>query len=83
MRQSADRQRFDRYAYSPRRGRQDQQRYIAWFNLVDEAYVKACYSPHYDISGEALDWLVQRTDDLIKRVEVVGVAHLARIRPTR
>lgn len=62
--------------------RQDQQRHIAWFNLVDEAYVKARYSPHYDISGEALDWLVQRTDDLITRVEAVGVAHLARIRPT-
>lgn len=25
--------------------REDQQRYVAWFNLIDEAYIKARYSP--------------------------------------
>ncbi|UAX98164.1 HEPN domain-containing protein (plasmid) [Ensifer adhaerens] len=62
--------------------REDQQRYVAWFNLIDEAYIKARYSPHYEVSKEALDWVLHRTEDLVCRVEAVGVAHLASIRPT-
>jgi len=61
--------------------REDQQRYVAWFNIINEAYVKARYSPHYEISKEALDWLMQRAEDLISRVEAVGVNHLDRTRP--
>ncbi|PSS60604.1 hypothetical protein C6558_31990 [Ensifer sp. NM-2] len=60
---------------------EDQQRFVDWFNIINEAYVKARYSPHYEISKETLDWLVQRTEDLITRVEAVGVAHLKRIQP--
>jgi len=39
----------------------DQQRFRAWFNTVNEAYVKARYSEHYEISVEALNWLGERT----------------------
>ncbi|SDA88010.1 nucleotidyltransferase and HEPN domain-containing protein [Sinorhizobium sp. NFACC03] len=60
---------------------ENQQRYVAWFNVLNEAYVKARYSPHYEISKEALDWLVQCTEILISRVETVCLAHLERIRP--
>ncbi|USJ25583.1 nucleotidyltransferase and HEPN domain-containing protein [Ensifer adhaerens] len=60
---------------------EEQQRYGAWFNVLNEAYVKARYSPHYDISSEALDWLAQQTEILISKVEAVCLAHLERIRP--
>lgn len=42
----------------------DQQRFNAWFNVLNEAYVKARYSPHYQISEEALLWLMERTEHL-------------------
>jgi predicted nucleotidyltransferase/HEPN domain-containing protein len=42
----------------------DQQRYNAWFNVLNEAYVKARYSKHYNISEEALHWLIERTEHL-------------------
>ena len=38
----------------------DQQRYRAWFNTLNEAYVKARYSKRYAISEEALEWLIWR-----------------------
>ncbi|USJ25584.1 nucleotidyltransferase and HEPN domain-containing protein [Ensifer adhaerens] len=57
------------------------QRYAAWFNVLNEAYVKARYSPHYDISSEALDWLAQRTEILISKVEAACLGHLERTRP--
>lgn len=38
----------------------DQHRFIAWYNILNEAYVKARYSEHYDISQEALAWLTDR-----------------------
>lgn len=60
---------------------EEQQRFAAWFNVLNEAYVKARYSPHYEISKEALDWLAQRTELLISKVEMVCLAHIERIRP--
>ncbi|MDB5614959.1 MAG: nucleotidyltransferase [Devosia sp.] len=42
----------------------DQHRYNAWFNVLNEAYVKARYSKHYEISEEALHWLIDRTEQL-------------------
>lgn len=60
---------------------EDQQRFVAWFNVLNEAYVKARYSPHYSISREALDWLVKRSEDLISKVEAVALSHVERIRP--
>lgn len=32
----------------------DQHRKRAWFNTLNEAYVKACYSKHFEISEDAL-----------------------------
>ena len=55
---------------------QDQQRYKAWFNIVNEAYVKARYSPHFDITEEALRWLLKQTNLLIAEIEHICAAHL-------
>lgn len=38
----------------------DQHQERAWFNSLNEAYVKARYSKHYEISEEALTWLAER-----------------------
>ena len=54
----------------------DQQRYRAWFNTLNEAYVKARYSRHYEISEEALIWLGERTAELHQMVEQVCREHL-------
>ena len=43
----------------------DQQRFIAWFNIINEAYVKARYSRHFEITHEALQLLAERLSDLI------------------
>jgi uncharacterized protein len=57
----------------------DQHRERAWFNTLNEAYVKARYSKHFEISEEALSWLGERTAALHDRVKVVCVEHLARL----
>lgn len=54
----------------------DQHRYEAWFNILNEAYVKARYSQHYQISEEALRWLMTRTEYLHKLVGAVCDEHL-------
>jgi predicted nucleotidyltransferase/HEPN domain-containing protein len=58
----------------------EQQRHRAWFNTLNEAYVKARYSRHYAISDEALVWLGQRTAELHQLVEQICLAHLTRLR---
>lgn len=60
---------------------QDQQRYKAWFNIVNEAYVKARYSPHFEITGEALNWLLKRTIMLIALIEEICAQHLHTMKP--
>lgn len=55
----------------------DQHRYVAWFNSINEAYVKARYSKHYQISEEALAFLVERTAVLHDLVKTVCEDHLA------
>ncbi|RUM95127.1 HEPN domain-containing protein [Pseudaminobacter arsenicus] len=57
----------------------DQRRYVAWFNTLNEAYVKARYSKHYDISVEALAWLSDRTAELHNLVEQICQEHLAKL----
>ncbi|HTN63638.1 MAG TPA: nucleotidyltransferase and HEPN domain-containing protein [Devosia sp.] len=42
----------------------EQQRFNAWFNVLNEAYVKARYSKHYEINEEALHWLMEHTERL-------------------
>jgi predicted nucleotidyltransferase/HEPN domain-containing protein len=58
----------------------EQQRHRAWFNALNEAYVKARYSKHYAISDEALTWLGEHTAELHTLVELVCSAHLARLK---
>lgn len=59
----------------------NQQRYVTWFNVLNEAYVKARYSPHFEISREAIDWLVERVERLVSMVEKLSRDHLVRIEP--
>lgn len=60
--------------------RADQQRFSARFNIVNEAYVKARYSRHYEITEEALVWLLDRTEKLIDLVEKACRSHLERLK---
>ena len=57
----------------------DQHRYTAWYNVLNEAYVKARYSKHFVISEEALDWLMERTELLHKAVETLCAEHIAKL----
>jgi hypothetical protein len=58
----------------------DQQRERAWFNTLNEAYVKARYSKHFEISEEALSWLGGRTAILLDLVVEVCEAHLDQLK---
>ncbi|SDA69023.1 nucleotidyltransferase and HEPN domain-containing protein [Sinorhizobium sp. NFACC03] len=49
----------------------DQHRQIAWYNILNEAYVKARYSKHFEITEEALGWLLERTEHLHSLVETI------------
>ncbi len=53
-----------------------EQRYRAWYNIINSAYVKARYSPHFEISAEALTWMLKRTNQLIDRIEQICADHL-------
>lgn len=49
------------------------------FELLRRAYIDARYSPHYRISPEELDWLIDRVGVLQTLVETVCRAHLAQM----
>jgi uncharacterized protein len=55
----------------------DQHRFNAWYNILNEAYVKARYSEHFEISDEALSWLIVQTEQLQRSVEATCRKHLA------
>jgi hypothetical protein len=57
----------------------NQQRYRAWFNTINEAYVKARYSKHFEITEEALHWLGERTAVLHELVETICKGYLERL----
>jgi predicted nucleotidyltransferase/HEPN domain-containing protein len=57
----------------------DQRRFAAWFNTLNEAYVKARYSKYYTITEEALIWLGERTAELHALVERICREHLAEL----
>ncbi|GAK72768.1 putative nucleotidyltransferase [Agrobacterium rubi TR3 = NBRC 13261] len=57
----------------------DHHRERAWFNTINEAYVKARYSKHFEISEEALVWLGERTTHLLERVKMVCEEHLTKL----
>ncbi|CAN7183923.1 nucleotidyltransferase and HEPN domain-containing protein [Rhizobium leguminosarum] len=54
----------------------DQHKERAWFNTLNEAYVKARYSKYYEISEEALGWLAEQTALLLELVKTVCEGHL-------
>ncbi len=54
--------------------------HTAWFNTVNEAYVKARYSKHFEISREALMWVAARVEDLLGRIGVLCQAQLDRLK---
>jgi HEPN domain-containing protein len=58
----------------------EQQRHRAWFNTLNEAYVKARYSKHYVIGEEALVWLGERTAGLHRSAELICLEHLERLK---
>ncbi len=62
---------------------QDQQRYKAWFKIVNEAYVKARYSPHFDITEEALRWLLKQANALIDEIEKICAVQLKKMSEAR
>ncbi len=49
----------------------DQHRYTAWYSILNEAYVKARYSKHFEITEEALAWLLERTEHLHQIVATI------------
>lgn len=50
-----------------------------WFNIFNEAYGKARYSKRYQISKEALPWLIERAAHLHDIVKLVCDEHLERL----
>ncbi|EHS53100.1 HEPN domain protein, partial [Rhizobium sp. PDO1-076] len=58
----------------------DQHRERAWFNTLNEAYVKARYSEHFEISEEALAWLGAQTAVLLSIVKQVCERHIDKLR---
>ncbi|MCZ7911691.1 nucleotidyltransferase and HEPN domain-containing protein [Agrobacterium leguminum] len=49
----------------------DHQRFTAWYNILNEAYVKARYSKKFEISEDALAWLQERTAELHVLIEAL------------
>ena len=47
------------------------------FELLQQAYVNARYSPHYKISREELDWIVERVEMLQAEVKTIAERRLA------
>lgn len=57
----------------------DHHRFQSWFNTLNEAYVKARYSDHYEITEEALTWLTARTSILYELVNTVCREHIEKL----
>ncbi|WP_127966521.1 nucleotidyltransferase and HEPN domain-containing protein [Agrobacterium sp. RS6] len=57
----------------------DHQRYTAWYNILNEAYVKARYSKRFEISEEALEWLQERTAELHHLIEALCREHINKL----
>ncbi|SCW40297.1 HEPN domain-containing protein [Rhizobium mongolense subsp. loessense] len=60
----------------------DQHRYTAWYNILNEAYVKARYSKHFEITEEALGWLLERTEQLHQIVAAICKERLSELEQT-
>lgn len=57
----------------------DQHRFTVWYNILNEAYVKARYSKHFEITGEALAWLLERTEHLLRLIEMICTERLGEL----
>ncbi len=57
----------------------DRQRFTTWYNILNEAYVKARYSKRFEVSEEALTWLQERTGELHKLVETLCREHIEKL----
>ncbi|RVH12853.1 nucleotidyltransferase and HEPN domain-containing protein [Sinorhizobium meliloti] len=57
----------------------EQHRFTAWYNILNEAYVKARYSKHFDITEDALSWLLERTEHLLRLVEMICTERLGEL----
>jgi predicted nucleotidyltransferase/HEPN domain-containing protein len=57
----------------------EQQRFTAWYNILNEAYVKARYSKQFEISEEALAWLQERTAELHTLIETLCREHIEKL----
>ena len=57
----------------------DHHRFQSWFNTLNEAYVKARYSKHFEVTEEALAWLLGRTEHLHRLVETICQERLAEL----
>ncbi|WEX91391.1 nucleotidyltransferase and HEPN domain-containing protein (plasmid) [Sinorhizobium garamanticum] len=55
----------------------EQHLHTVWFKVLNEAYVKARYSHHFEISEEALCWLMERANVLLRLVESICRQRLA------
>ena len=58
----------------------EQRRDRAWFHTLNEAYVKARYSKHFEISEEALAWLSAQASVLLSIVRQVCGGHISKLR---
>ncbi|WP_425644305.1 nucleotidyltransferase and HEPN domain-containing protein [Agrobacterium leguminum] len=57
----------------------DHQRFTAWYNILNEAYVKARYSKRFEISEEALAWLQEHTAELHALIETLCREHIEKL----
>ncbi|HJS08223.1 MAG TPA: HEPN domain-containing protein, partial [Pirellulales bacterium] len=60
----------------------DQHRFVAWYNILNEAYVKARYSKQFEITDEALAWLIERAEHLHGLVEAICTERLTALART-
>lgn len=57
----------------------EQHRFTGWYNILNEAYVKARYSKHFEITEEALNWLLERTEHLLRLVKMICTERLGEL----
>jgi predicted transcriptional regulator len=54
----------------------------AMFEKLKDAYVKARYSKHYQITADELAWLSERVSDLANVVQVVCLERIGTLKRT-
>ncbi|WP_035200980.1 nucleotidyltransferase and HEPN domain-containing protein [Agrobacterium tumefaciens] len=60
----------------------DHQRFTAWYNILNEAYVKARYSKRFEVTEEALVWLQERTAELHTLIGMLCSEHIEGLHQT-